>query len=314
MKVVMSINADIKDFSPGNISLSPYNASFELYQHFANRGHDVSFVSPSEVVGSSGAIFQKEYKIKNGEVICVGSNVAPKGDVFFMRGFGQDAKSVDVTKRFFDAMGQMENRFGFMANSPETAWYDLKNYQKKLDVPFIPSPRIKSLSDLEKSLNDGKRIVAKPHSGFYGKGLLFLDNASEARKCFRDLSFEGYSFEYGVYGDEPGYFFLDGEPILKKVLRKPHVFGVQESIGLEVGDIYENSEELKVAREIIEKTGAFYGRVDFKGQGPNGEVQVLEYNGSGSSQVGYLDPSNRSLGTYFDFGERLVKEVEKKVS
>lgn len=314
MKVVMSINADIKDFSPGNISLSPYNASYELYQDFANRGHDVSFVSPSEVVGSRGAIFQKEYKIIDGEVICVGSNVAPKGDAFFMRGFGQDAKSIDVTKRFFDAMGQMENRFNFMVNSPETAWYDLKNYQKKLDAPFIPSPIIKDLSDLEKSLNDGKRIVAKPNSGFLGKGLLFLDSADEARRHLKNSDFGEYSFEYGVYGDECGYYFLNNEPIFKKVLRKPRIFGVQENLALEVGDIYENLEELKVAREIIDKTGAFYGRVDFKGEGPNGEPQVLEYNGSGSSQVGYLDSSNRSLGTYFSFGEKLVKEVERKVN
>lgn len=309
MKVVMSINADIKEFFCGDLLTSVYGRTCELYSHFVNHGHDVSFVCPSEVIGFDGAVFQKEYKLEDSEIVCVGSNIAPEGDVFFMRGFGQDAESVDVTKRFFDSMGKMERRFNLMVNSPHAVWYDLKNYQKKLDAPFIPSPKIRNISDLEASLNAGERIVAKPNSGLLGNGLLFLDDAKDARKHLGDSDFREYSFEYGVYGDETRYVFLNGDPVVRRILRKPHVFGVQETIRRDIVDIEENPRELEVAKKMIREIGAFYGCVDFKGQGPNGSPQVLEYNGSGTDQRS-LDMSGE---IQYDFGDRIVKEVEKKV-
>jgi hypothetical protein len=311
MKVVISVNANAKR-SGENLLTSLYGGTYELSGHFMERGHDVSVVCPSEVVDSGNAVFEREYVIEGDNLVSAGTNVSPFGDVFFMRGFGQDAESVGVTERFFETMGRMEGRFNLMVNSPRTAWYDLKNNQKELDVPFIPSAEIGNFSDLEESLMSGNRVVAKPNSGFMGRGVLFLDDAVEARKCFAGLSFAEYSFEKWVPGDEHRIIFLDGEPIIKRVLYKTDFFGIGNTVGMNTVDVRENPRELEVARKIIRDVGAFYGCVDFRGQGSGGRPQVLEYNGSGTNPFCRPDPGMGPGGCY-ELSEMIVKKIEEKV-
>lgn len=302
MKIVYSINSDIKKTLNGDESVPKYGGTRDLYKISKERGHKVSFICPNEVIDEKKGIFSKEYEIDNGKIKTLKENCFLEGDVFFMRGFAQDVKSLHETKKFFKTLKNIEKNFDFMINSPQAAWFDLKNYQKKLDLPFIPSPNISSFETLEKELKNNKKIVAKPNSGFHGKGMYYLENVSQMNKLKKNI-FDSHSFEYFITGDEPRYIFLDNEIIVKRNLVKPKVFGEQSTTKLEMPNIFENKDEIGIVKKAIQKTGMFYGCIDFKGK------YILEINGSGTNQFA-IKPNGKR---YYDLGNKIIKTIEDKL-
>ena len=63
--------------------------------------------------------------------------------------------------------------------------------------------------------------------------------------------------------------------------------------------------EIEIARKVIEKTGMFYGAVDFRGQ------YVLEINGSGT---GVAPPTTANETDSYNLSDPIVQAVERKFS
>ena len=69
MKVLISINDNLKDMLSGKLPSETYGSSLGLVEEFQKKGHDVTIVHPTQVdLRSDGVYFKNAVKFVNGKL------------------------------------------------------------------------------------------------------------------------------------------------------------------------------------------------------------------------------------------------------
>ena len=195
----------------------------------------------------------------------------------------------------------MEKQFSLVLNRAESTSYEYKPKQKTLELPWIHGFDIKTPKELSDLVASGERIIAKPRIGACSMGVEFLERIEDLQKI-EDI--DEYLFEqYIPANEERRYIFLDGQCIIRRRMFKQGEPGRERCTNV---DLMEGiPREIEIARKVIEKTGMFYGAVDFRGQ------YVLEINGSGT---GVAPPTTANETDSYNLSDPIVQAVERKFS
>jgi len=299
MRVLLSLNEDFSRYLKGDKTVPSYDSSRSLYKEFEKRGHDVYLVHPTQIFGNDKKYFENLFRIDGSKLESVKKNWKVDGDVFFVRSLGEDA-SEDKSLEFMSGLYDIEKQVGIMLNDAKSTSYEYKPKQKSLDLPFIPGFDVRNEYDLETLLVQGKQIIAKPNIGFYGMGIIYLENMNNV-DLIPNESIAKYSYELFMPEKiEKRYIFLDGEIIVKRIMEK---FGEpgKEKFGRRYFNTSPDKLEMDIVHEAMDMTGMFYGCVDFR------QGHILEINGSGTGTT-----SENGDYIFYDINSEIVDKVEEK--
>lgn len=288
MKINISINEEYHK------NPQKYAGSIWLTERFKNRGHDVRVIHPNQIYQLGTEVFSKKEYVLGSKGLELKNNDKPiTGDVFFVRSYAQDYSEEDSLK-FMNLLYGIEKQVGFTINSAEATSYSYKPKQKKLNLPWVPDFNVSNQGDLEKLLEQDKKLIAKPNFGIQGKGIEYWGGLESLGKIFEG-KFSDYCFEKFIPADfERRYVFLGGDLILTRDT---------ERIGLPGKEVYGKKKivepdfyQTQIAQKAMDLVGMDYGCVDFRGE------NILEINGSGT-------------GTFSEIVQPLIVDfVEKKVN
>ncbi len=301
MKAYVSLNPEFLDYLQSREGAPNYNSSFAILNGLVERGFETYVVFPGEILNG---VVQNVYKLCGRELRSVRSNETLSGDLFFARSFGEDSNSSDVPFNFLDELSLIERNFQLMVNGASSSRYKIKKEQKKLDLPFIHSYDIPDISSLEKILDDGVQLIAKPNVGFMSRGILFFGSSKDIGALPSGFDPEDYCFERFV--EEPierRYVFLDGSFLIGRVWEKEGSPGKENKKQAYINhnpDVW----ELEIVKRAIESTGMFYGCVDFRGG------RILEINGSGTGTTAV----DRDLNPLYDITDEVLDAIQRKIT
>lgn len=311
MKITFTANKSFTQFLQGLNSEISFTEDAYLLALFASKGHEVTYVHPSEIISHNNEVyFSSEWKLSGAsplysrdvsgvQPVQVGKNVSPSADVVFVRGLGEDEDASFQKKRtFFKSLFSLENQVNLMLNSARTTHFEIKEEQKKLDLPFIPYWRVNSKADVKDLLDYEKDLIFKPDIGFMGRGVQYISSGNSL-DFLTDEMLKYASFEKVIPEQkEIRYIVMDGDILLVREAKRTGDLGAEQNSSISLIPNNDVKRE-EIVKSAIQKTGLFYGSVDFRG-----DNHLLEINGSGTS-IGV------SYGLY-NLGPTLVTAVEKK--
>lgn len=306
MNITLSLNSEaINLYQKYGITVVPevdYLDSRCLADSFINRGHNLRIVNPEDVFEKEQAIYSKKvFNFKSYEVFSEEKNCHLEGDVFFVYHLGEES-GVDISKKFMNSLYTLEKQYKHVINSAESTSYEFKPKQKKLDLPWIPGFNIQSKKDLVSLIKASEKIIAKPCIGKASMDILLLEKSEDVNLvCQKGIS----NFLYEKFipdNEERRYVFLDNQYIIGRKAIKGGLPAKEKIISI---DIMEgNPNEIKIARDIVSKTGMFFCAVDFRGK------YLLELNGSGT---GMSPPSVGKQLDLYNLSGPVVMAVERYI-
>lgn len=279
MKVVISINSSFKNYVFNDEKKLPicYFTAINLIPAFQKRGHDIVLVHPEDVSPMNEVPFEKLYEFKNNFFKEVDPTNYVNPDLFYVMELGENLNSVE-SKKFVKGLNELENKVKLMLNSARATQYELKDVQKTLDAPFIPSYDIKTNEDLISAVQKSEKgIIAKPIIGLQGYGVTYITQKN-VYEFTKKQNISDYVYEQYISANyELRVLFIDSKILFA---RKKFVDGkpANDSVmGYEFVNLSKYHKD--ITNSIIKSTGMFAGSVDFR------DKYVQEINGSGIGLV-----------------------------
>jgi glutathione synthase/RimK-type ligase-like ATP-grasp enzyme len=308
MDVTISLNGGALVRSQG------FMGSRFLCEAFVKRGHNLRAINPEDIYNEScnekGCFYSRRtfsYDSSNDSFFESERDFKLSGDVFFVYGLGEDSSNPVISQKFMNQLFDLEAYYDYVLNSANATSYENKlkqqSFLKREGFPVIPSFDVGSFLDLECLIISEGGVIAKPHVGFLGKGVLYAGSSADLPI---DFDFGNYVFQKFVPAtEERRYLFLDNNLLLQRRVQRSGPFGREVYGGVDL--IEGPKRERDLARRIMDSVGMFYGSVDFRGEG---QSYVLEVNGSGT---GVAPPDDGDLRDCYNLSGPIVKAVERKL-
>ncbi|MAE13188.1 hypothetical protein CMO92_01365 [Candidatus Woesearchaeota archaeon] len=307
MKGVVSVNSDFPAYLDGREELE-YFSTKTLLSRFVTRGDTVAIVHPEDIQNQEKKVtFKKLFTFHPpNRLEEADPSSFQQGNFFLVRQFGENLESEKFVHRFITALSCLENQFYLVMNTASATKYELKNIQKTLDIPFIPAFDINTPADLESVVASGEKIIAKPFTGFMGRGIEFFDSVESVYRVFNNgRTPQGYCFERYIPATmETRIVFIDGSIPFARPRMVEGPPGKEKAAGYSLTQ--PTSNQRTITQQVIEQTGMQFGSVDFRGE------FVLEINGSGLGLVPPAKVKNYDQIQPYDLTNDLIDLIKRK--